>query len=112
MLGKKPDAVIDPTRKTKVNHMIRGVASADAFALGKQLEYGINYIEHYCHLINYVDLLDELKRYEHDNRTKYDRTVSFLIMLLTLTGQTRAQQESKKRMPLIETYSVNQFKTF
>ena len=112
MLGKKPDAVVDPTRKTKVNHMIRGVASADAFALSKQLEYGINYIEHYCHLINYVDLLDELKKYEHDNRTKYDRTVSFLIMLLTLTGQTRAQVETKKRMPLIETYSVNQFKTF
>jgi len=112
MLGKKPDAVVDPTRKTKVNHMIRGVASADAFALSKQLEYGINYIEHYCHLINYPDLLDELKRYEHDNRTKYDRTVSFLIMLLTLTGQTKAQAETKKRMPLIETYSVNQFKTF
>jgi hypothetical protein len=112
MLGKKPDAVVDPTRKTKVNHMIRGVASADAFALSKQLEYGINYIEHYCHLINYPDLLDELKRYEHDNRTKYDRTVSFLIMLLTLTGQTKAQVETKKRMPLIETYSVNQFKTF
>jgi hypothetical protein len=112
MLGKKPDAVVDPTRKTKVNHMIRGVASADAFALSKQLEYGINYVEHYCHLINYPDLLDELKRYEHDNRTKYDRTVSFLIMLLTLTGQTKSQQELKKRSPLIETFSVNQFRTF
>jgi len=35
-----------------------------------------------------------------------------LIMLLTLTGQTKAQAETKKRMPLIETYSVNHFKTF
>lgn len=109
MLGKKPDSVVDPTRKTKVNHMIRGVASADAFALSKQLEYGINYVEHYCHLINYPELLEELKEYRHDNRTKYDRTVSFLIMLLTLTGQTKAQKELKKRMPLIETYSVNNF---
>lgn len=109
MLGKKPDAIVDPTRKTKVNHMIRGVASADAYALSKQLEYGINYVEHYYHLINYPDLLDELKRYQHDNRTKYDRTVSFLITLLTLTGQTKAQQELKKRIPMIETYSVNRF---
>ena len=92
--------------------MIRGVASADAFALSKQLEYGINYVEHYCHLINYPELLEELKEYRHDNRTKYDRTVSFLIMLLTLTGQTKAQKELKKRMPLIETYSVNNFNTF
>ena len=109
MLGKKPDAIVDPTRKTKVNHMIRGVASADAYALSKQLEYGINYVEHYYHLINYPDLLDELKRYQHDNRTKYDRTVSFLITLLTLTGQTKSQQELKKRIPMIETYSVNRF---
>jgi hypothetical protein len=109
MLGKKPDSVIDPTRTTRTNHLIRGVASADAFALSKQLEYGINYIEHYSHLVNFPDLLDELKRYEHSNRTKYDRTVSFLIMLLTLTGQTKSQQELKKRQPLIETYSVNSF---
>lgn len=109
MLGKKPDAVIDPTRKTKVNHLIRGVSSGDAYALSKQLEYGINYIEHYCHLINFPQLLDELKRYRHEDRTKYDITVSFLITLLTLTGQTKAQVQLKKRQPLIETYSVNRF---
>jgi hypothetical protein len=112
MLGKKPDAVIDPQRKTKVNFLQRGVASADAFALSKQLEYGINYVEHYCHLINYPDLLDEMKRYDHSNRTKFDRTVSFLIMLLTLTGQTKSQVELKKRQPLIETFNPNQFSTF
>jgi hypothetical protein len=112
MLGKKPDAVVDPQRKTKVNVMQRGVSSADAFALSKQLEYCINYVEHYCHLINYPDLLDELKRYDHSNRTKFDRTVSFMIMLLTLTGQTKSQAILKKKTPLIETFSPNQFKTF
>jgi hypothetical protein len=109
MLGKKPDAVIDPQRKAKVNLMQRGISSADAFALSKQLEYCINYVEHYCHLINYLDLLDELKRYDHSNRTKFDRTVSFMIMLLTLTGQTKSQAILKKKMPLIETFSPNQF---
>ena len=112
MLGKKPDAVVDPQRKTKVNVMQRGVSSADAFALSKQLEYCINYVEHYSHLINYPDLLDELKRYDHSNRTKFDRTVSFMIMLLTLTGQTKSQAILKKKSPLIETFSPNQFSTF
>jgi hypothetical protein len=109
MLGKKPDAVVDPTRKTKVNHLQRGVASADAYALSKQLEYGINFIMHYCDRVDYPDLLDELKKYDHSNRTKFDRTVSFLIMLLTLTGQTKSQAILKKKQPLIETYSVNRF---
>jgi hypothetical protein len=112
MLGKKPDAVINPDRKTKTNFNQRGISSADPFSLSKQLEYGINYIEHHCDKIDYPDLLDELKRYDHSNRTKFDRTVSFLIMLLTLTGQSKAQKELKKRQPLIETFTVNNFNKF
>lgn len=110
MLGKKPDAVIDPNRKTKINFSQRGVSSGDAFALGKQLEYCINYIEHHCHKIMYANLLEELKRYRHDNRTKFDTVVSFQIMLLTLTGQAKAQTVLKKKFPLIETFSLSNFK--
>ena len=110
MLGKKPDAVINPDRKSKINFLDRGVASADAFALSKQLEYGINYIEHHCHKIFYPDLLDELKRYRHDNRTKFDITVSFMIMLLTLTGQNKANTVGKKKTPLIEQFTPDVFR--
>jgi hypothetical protein len=110
MLGKKPDAVVNPDRKAKVNYLDRGIASADAYALSKQLEYGINYIEHHCQKIYYPELLDELKRYRHDNRTKFDSTVSFLIMLLTLTGQTKANAHTKKKSPLVELYSPDPFK--
>lgn len=110
MLGKKPDAVIDPGRKTKHNLLDRGVASADAFALSKQLEYCINYIEHHCHKIYFPDLLDELKRYRHDNRTKFDTVVSFMIMLLTMTGQNKAQTAAKKKSAFIESYSVDLYK--
>jgi hypothetical protein len=109
MLGKKPDAVIDPNRKTKINYNIRGVSSGDAFALGKQLEYCINYIEHHCQKIYYPDLLDELKRYKHDNRTEFDTCVSFQIMLLTLTGQNKAATVTKRTNPLIETFSTSNF---
>lgn len=109
MLGKKPDAVINPDRKAKTNFIDRGVTSADAFALGKQLEYCINYIENHCHKIYYPELLDELKRYRHDNRTKFDSVVSFMIMLLTLSGQTKAQAVAKKKQPLIEMFNVSYF---
>lgn len=110
MLGKKPDSVINPDRKTKQNLLDRGVASADAFALGKQLEYCINYIEHHCHKIYYPELLEELKRYRHDNRTKFDTVVSFMIMLLTMTGQTKANAVAKKKNPIVDSYSVDLYK--
>jgi len=110
MLGKKPDAVINPDRKAKTNFLDRGIASADAFALSKQLEYCINYVEHHCHKIYYPDLLDELKRYRHDNRTKFDTCVSFMIMLLTMTGQNKANAVAKKKQPLIEIYTADAFR--
>ena len=109
MLGKKPDAVIDSNRKAKTNYNIRGVSSGDAFALGKQLEYAINYIEHHCHKIYFANLLEELKRYRHDQRTEYDTTVSFMIMLLTLTGQNKANTVTKRTNPLLETFTVSNF---
>jgi len=109
MLGKKPDAVIDSNRKTKTNYNIRGVSSGDAFALGKQLEYCINYIEHHCHKIYFANLLEELKRYRHDQRTEYDTTVSFMIMLLTLTGQNKANTVTKRTNPLLETFTISNF---
>lgn len=110
MLGKKPDAVVNTDRKAKTNFLDRGVASADAFALSRQLEYCINYIEHHCHKIYYPELLEELKRYRHDNRTKFDTVVSFMIMLLTMTGQNKANTAAKKAQPLIESYSADIFK--
>jgi len=109
MLGKKPDAVIDPNRKRKQNFDIRGVSSGDAFALGKQLEYSINYFEHHCHKIKYPSVLEEAKLYRHDNRTKFDTIVSFQIMLLTLTGQNKANTVTKKTNPIIETFSLSAF---
>ena len=109
MLGKKPDAVIDSNRKAKTNYNIRGVSSGDAFALGKQLEYAINYVEHHCQKIYFANLLEELKRYRHDQRTEYDTTVSFMIMLLTLTGQNKANTVTKRTNPLIEMFTVSNF---
>jgi hypothetical protein len=110
MLGKKPDAVINPDRKAKTNFLDRGVASADAFALSRQLEYCINYVEHHCYKIYYPELLEELKRYRHDNRTKFDTVVSFMIMLLTMTGQNKANAVAKRKQPMIESYSADIFK--
>lgn len=109
MLGKKPDAVIDPNRKAKINFAQRGVTSADPFALSKQLEYCIAYIEKYCHKIYYPNLIDELKIYRHDNRTKFDTVVSFQIMLLTLAGQNKANTVEKRKNPIIETYQIDNY---
>ena len=111
MLGRKPDAIIDPGRKAKYNPRDHSMSSADPFALEKQLTFLIAYIEHHCHKIYFPDLLAEFKEYDHSNRTKYDSTVSFMIMLLSLTGQNRANTAAKKETPMLNIYTSNPFKT-
>ena len=80
-LMRSPDSAID---KNKRRHVLKyGVTSGDAFALARQLDTCITYIENHCEKIVFPDLLEELLQYDHENRTIYDRTVAFMIALLS-----------------------------
>jgi hypothetical protein len=107
LLHWTPDIAINPNKKKALE---RGVKSADPFALEKQLQVAIRYIDNHCHKIFFPHLLDDLKRYNHDKRTKSDLTVALMMCLLCSLGTTKGANEDKKRGQVVETYSVNLWK--
>jgi hypothetical protein len=99
-----PTCAVDPLKTGK---RVPGTSSKDPFALSKQLELGIAFVEHHCHKIHFLDLLKELLEYEHDDRRAYDVVVSFLIMLIDMMGDVRPLQKLEKReKPMINTYNL------
>jgi hypothetical protein len=106
MLGKKPDFAIDPERKKGRNELLYGVNSADPYAFAKQIDAGQIYVMKYCWKIMFPVLLDELKRFDVSDRTKFDTTISFLIMLLAIMGESKQRKIEQRKEPLVQTYKV------
>ena len=105
-LSKTPQAAIDRNKK-RTGNVTYGVASRDPFALARQLETCINYIETHCHKIFYRELLEELLNYDHENRTPFDRTVAFMISLLAGVSIEMRKEEIKVRKVPIKSYKLN-----
>ena len=111
MLGKKPDAAIDPDRRVSNNKPIEhGASSADPFVFAKQIELGVIYIYKYCYKIKLIFILEQLRDLDLDKRTKYDAAIAFLMMLLNITGDFKMQavENKKARERLVEQYTVGQ----
>jgi hypothetical protein len=105
-LSKTPDAAIDP-QKRKRSKSSYGVASRDPFAMARQLEVCISYVELHSEKVYFYDLLKELLTYDHENRTKFDRTVAFMISLLSGMSVTNKFEENKPSVRLpIKTYTL------
>lgn len=99
-----PTCAVDPL---KPGRRVPGTSSKDPFALSKQLELGIAFIENHCYKIFFLELLLEALLYEHDDRQTYDTVVSFLIMLIDMMGDVRAIQNVEKRdKPIINIYNL------
>lgn len=104
-LMKTPDAAIDRNKRRHVSKF--GVTSGDAFALARQLDTCITYIENYCDKIVFKDLLEELLQYDHEHRTIYDRTVAFMISLLSgVSLESKKEEKALVCIPL-RTYKLS-----
>lgn len=104
-LMKTPDAAIDRNKRRHVSKF--GVTSGDAFALARQLDTCITYIENYCDKIVFKDLLEELLQYDHEHRTIYDRTVAFMISLLSgVSIESKKEEKPLVSIPL-RTYKLS-----
>lgn len=100
-----PTCARDPL---KPGRPVPGTSSKDPFAMSKQLELAIAFIEHHCHKIWFVTLLEELLLYDHSDRQIFDKTVAFMIMLIDMMGDTKPTRniEERKAKPLIATYNL------
>lgn len=81
-LGRYPMSTIDPTKR-KDPDRFRGFPTTP-FSLTKQLDTGIAYVENYCPLIDFEELLSNLLLFDPYDRTAFDTVVSFLILLVVL----------------------------
>ena len=104
-LMRTPESAIDKNRKRTVQKY--GVTSGDSFAMARQLDTCIAYIENHCEKIVFSDLLEELLQYDHEDRTPFDRSVAFMISLLSGVAVESAKQERQSHVIPIKTFSIS-----
>jgi hypothetical protein len=100
-LAKFPLNAIDPNkRKGAERHY--GFPITD-FAMTKQNDAMISYIEHYCEKIYWLELIEDLKSYDPQKRTPSDRAVSAMIALVA--GLEPIYKPAPPQTPLIKVYA-------
>jgi hypothetical protein len=98
-LGSYPLSTIDPSkRETADRH--KGFPTTP-FSLTKQTDVGIMYFESHIDSIDFENLLEDAKKFDPNNRTDYDITVSFLMLIVCLMEPI---QKQVKRDPLVKSY--------
>jgi len=98
-LGSYPLSTIDPAkRETADRH--KGFPTTP-FSLTKQTDVGIMYFESHIDSIDFENLLEDAKKFDPNNRTDYDITVSFLMLIVCLMEPI---QKQIKREPLVKSY--------
>lgn len=100
-LAKFPSSAIDPTKRKATTERHYGFPVTD-FAMTKQNDSMISYVEHYCDKIYWIELLEDLKNYEPSKRTPSDRTVSAMIALVA--GLEPIYKPPLPPTPLIKIY--------
>lgn len=98
-LGSYPFGAIDPTKRD--NDRYRGFPTTP-FSLTKQTDVGIMYFEHHIDSIDFENLLEDAKQFDPNNRTEFDQTVSFLMLLVCLMEPVQKQQMKE---PLVKSYT-------
>jgi hypothetical protein len=98
-LGTYPISTIDPAkRETAERH--KGFPTTP-FSLTKQADVGIMYFESHIDSIDFENLLEDAKKFDPNNRTDYDITVSFLMLIVCLMEPVI---KPAKREPLVKSY--------
>ena len=98
-LGSYPLSTIDPSkRETAERH--KGFPTTP-FSLTKQTDVGIMYFESHIDSIDFENLLEDAKKFDPNNRTDFDQTVSFLMLIVCLMEPV---QKIIKREPLVKSY--------
>ena len=98
-LGSYPMSTIDPSkRETAERH--KGFPTTP-FSLTKQTDVGIMYFESHIDSIDFENLLEDAKKFDPNNRTDFDQTVSFLMLIVCLMEPI---QKQIKREPLVRSY--------
>lgn len=104
-LMDRPKSSIDPYKKINWKKKKQtGTLSKDAFALQRHFDLTNLYVEDHCEKIPFVELLDDLAKYDHYKRTKSDDTVAFGMSLLGSTELVKNIKEPTK-LQILKVYN-------
>ena len=98
-LGSYPISTIDPAKRETAERY-KGFPTTP-FSLTKQADVGIMYFESHIDSIDFENLLEDAKKFDPNNRTDYDITVSFLMLIVCLMEPVI---KAAKREPLVKSY--------
>jgi hypothetical protein len=98
-LGSYPLSTIDPSKREAAERH-KGFPTTP-FSLTKQTDVGIMYFESHIDSIDFENLLEDAKKFDPNNRTDFDQTVSFLMLIVCLMEPV---QKQIKREPLVRSY--------
>lgn len=111
-LRNTPSVVIDPQLDAKTKEkkrLLKGVNSSDKFALNKELEIAQTWFENNWYKIWFPEIIEDLRGYDHENRTKSDLTVALMMALVDMASVRKAE-EVKVEMPLaFEEFDISAF---
>jgi len=100
-LARFPLNAIDPEKRKKGTERHYGFPVTD-FAMTKQNDAMISYVEHYADKIYWLELIDDLKNFDPQKRTPSDRTVSAMIALVG--GLEPIYKPPLPQTPLVKIY--------
>lgn len=103
-LMTRPKSSIDPNRRSKSIKKQIGTLSKDQFALQRHFDLVNLYVEDHCEKIYFMELLDDLLRYDHYKRTKSDDTVAFGMALLGSSELLKVIKQQSK-LQIIKVYN-------
>jgi hypothetical protein len=100
-LGIYPLSMIPPEdRATAERH--RGVPTTQ-YSINRQNDMGLSYFEDHIDLIDWVEILKDARKYDPNDRTKSDQTVSLLILIVVL--HEPVIKPKPRKAPLVNIYS-------
>ncbi|PWT75773.1 MAG: hypothetical protein C5B59_07935 [Bacteroidetes bacterium] len=93
-LNWTPSVAMNPVKRNPKKEP--GTRSGDPFQLAQQLQVAKMYIDGtdndeyngHVHRIKYVDLLYQLMKYDHAERTPFDQVIALMMALLPMTAET------------------------
>lgn len=101
-LGLYPLNLIDNKKKEEDEIERHRGTPLTPFSLSKQMDFGIWYFKHFCHLIDYEEILENGLIFDPYKRTEYDTLVCFLILIACLMQKVILPKPPKD--PLIKIY--------
>jgi len=101
-LMRFPENSIDPIKRGKDTYERHYGYPTTPFALTKALDEGISYVEHFCHKIYFIELIEQMLLFDANNRTKSDLVVAFINGLVCASQTVYLPKPPKD--PLIKVY--------